>query len=380
MARDQSHLGYIDTVNYGSYYTPEKIVSVVYDMLYKNIKKISDFTIVDTSCGYGNFLIYPDSVGADCDNIALKEAKKNANNCRFFHHNSLKNVGRAQYKLDNSKKIIIVGNPPYNDKTSIIRNEIKHENYDMDDDIKHRDLGISFLLSYNKLAADYICILHPLSYLIKKTNFSSLGDFKNNYSLTDSVIISSGEFSETSRSTHFPIIIALYKRGECMTHNSICGYRFRTKDGRQFKINQFDYLNGYISKYPNQKSVPLEQTVAYFWTMRDINALKRSRTFIENEVYNSIRVQRDKLAFYCYADVFKEYIPRIPYYFGNSDIMIDCQAFDRIKNIFIKRSLSKYSFLQKLSIDYKKNNTQDDGQIHSYFRNLLGEHYDDTKN
>lgn len=40
-----------------------------------------------------------------------------------------------------------------------------------DEDLFDRDLGVSFLKSYNKLKADVICILHLLSYLIKKTNF-----------------------------------------------------------------------------------------------------------------------------------------------------------------------------------------------------------------
>jgi len=60
--------------------------------------------------------------------------------------------------------------------------------------LSQRDLGISFLLSYNKLAADFVCVLHPLSYLIKKSNFEALWQFKDNYRLVDSVVISSGVF------------------------------------------------------------------------------------------------------------------------------------------------------------------------------------------
>ncbi|MDR0319822.1 MAG: hypothetical protein LBH81_03760 [Rickettsiales bacterium] len=376
LRREQSHLGYEDTINYGSYYTPGSVVSIVYDMLRKNIGNAAEYTVLDTSCGYGNFLVMPGSIGADCDKTALAQAEKNTDNRRLFHHNSLKDVGRGQYGLGDSDKLIIVGNPPYNDTTSIIRNGIKRENCEIDPDLKHRDLGISFLLSYDKLAADYICVLHPLSYLIKKANFEGLGKFKDNYSLIDSLVISSGEFSATSKATQFPIVIALYKRGNGMTYDSICNHAFKTKDNKRFRIGQFDKLSNYITKYPNKNE---KDFVAHFWTMRDINALKRTRTFIENEVYNSIRVPKGKLAFYCYADVFKEYIPNIPYYFGNSDVMIDYPAFDRLRDAFVRKSLRKWGFLKHLAADYGDDNVSEDLLIHSYFKNLLGEHYVDKK-
>lgn len=375
MPREQTHLDYKDTINYGSYYTPDSIVFIVYDMLRKNILNFLEYTIIDTSCGYGNFLKTPNSIGADCDLMALQEAKKETNNCKFFHHNSLENVSRSQYKLSDTEKLIIVGNPPYNDTTSIIRSEIKKEVFEIDTDLRHRDLGISFLLSYDKLAADYICVLHPLSYLIKKANFEGLGNFKKNYVLIDSVIISSGEFSATSKTTQFPIVIALYKRNsDGMSYDFICNHKWTTKNGKRFKINQFDKLSNYITKYPNKGE---KDFIANFWTMRDINALKRTRTFIENEVYNSIRVSKNKLALYCYADVFKEYIPHIPYYFGNSDIMIDYAEFEKIQDIFIRKSLRKYKFLHHLIPNNDDEKISYDLIIHNYFKNLLGEHYVD---
>jgi hypothetical protein len=377
MLKEQAHLDYENTINYGSYYTPDAIVSIVYDLLRRNILNFLDYTIADTSCGYGNFLKIPGSIGADCDALALQKAKTHTDNCRLFHHNSLRNVSRNQYGLSGDDKLIIIGNPPYNDTTSIIRGGIKREICEIDADLKHRDLGISFLLSYDKLSADYICVLHPLSYLIKKANFEGLGKFKDNYVLIDSVIISSGEFSATSKTTQFPIVIALYKRSPGgMSHDSICNNKWTTKDGKKFRISQFDKLSNYITKYPNKWE---KDFVANFWTMRDINALKRTRTFIENEVYNSIRVPRDKLALYCYADVFKEYIPHIPYYFGNSDVMIDYAEFDKLKDIFIRKSLRKYDFLRHLLPDGDAEKLSYDLVIRNYFKNLLGEHYVDKK-
>ena len=120
-------------------------------------------------------------------------------------------------------------------------------------------MAVSFILSYDKLKADYICVLHPLSYLIKKANFDSLGSFKNNYLLIDSVVISSAEFEATSKSTHFPIIIALYKRdNKGMSYDFIQKHKFKTKEGRAFCLGQFEKLSNYITKYPNHKNYHLQ--------------------------------------------------------------------------------------------------------------------------
>ena len=374
----QKHLNYVDTINLGSYYTPSNLVAIVYDMIQENEPNWHTYHILDTSCGYGNFLCFPNSIGADLDKRALEKARKQTHACLFYCHNSLMNVHRKQYGLSDNDKIIIVGNPPYNDTTSIIRNGIKSEVCVIDEDIKHRDLGVSFLLSYAKLKADYVCVLHPLSYLIKKANFDSLAQFKNNYRLIDAVVISSGEFQRTSKTTHFPIIIALYKRDtRGMNYNFIQNYTFQTKDNKTFKISEFDRLCNYITKYPNHKYLSLDDSVAFFWTMRDINALKRTKTFIEREAYNSFRIPKEKLSLYCYADVFKEYIPHIPYYFGNSDIMINYDSFKRIEQSFLRKSLSKYSFLKQL-LHEGDVSEEDMCKINTYFHNLLGEHYVDT--
>ena len=333
--KNQVHLNYFDTINLGSYYTPEYLVNEAYNLIKSHVSNLCDYKILDTSCGYGNFLLYQNVIGADCDLQALNEAKRIFPNNKLYYHNSLKNVSRDSYGLKTNDKIIIVGNPPYNDTTSIIRNKIKKEINDIDSDLKHRDLGVSFLLSYNKLNADYICVLHPLSYLIKKANFESLKSFKNNYILIDSIIVSSKEFYSTSKTTQFPIIIALYQKNNVgMSYNFIESYNFTTIDKKTFSLNNFDKLSNYITKYPNQKSLSINDTYAFFWTMRDINALKRTKTFIENEIYNSIRVSKSKLSLYCYADIFKEYISHIPYYFGNNEIMINYNEFKKNEKDF----------------------------------------------
>lgn len=377
MNRSQKHLNHIDTVNFGSYYTPEVIVNLAYLILKKNVKDIKDFSILDSSCGYGSFLtkknIVKRLIGADIDQKAICEAKKMISEVDFICQNSLWNVSRKNLTIKDDEKIITIGNPPYNDMTSIIRNSIKNSSIQnkIDVDIKTRDLGMSFLLSYDKLKADYVCVLHPLSYLIKKANFALISKFAKNYKLIDGIIISSHEFSNTSRGMAFPILIALYKRDVGgMDYDYIQNYQFNVKDDGVFRLRDFDTIVNYVQKYPNKKFLNKnDKPVAKFWTLRDINALKRNRTFIDEDTYNTVYVLTEKLPYYCYIDVFKQYTHRMPYFIGNCDVIIDNEKFSEIKECFISQSVhtnpvlkNKFRFREipdaKLKID-------------NYFRELL---------
>jgi hypothetical protein len=371
---EQRHLDQTDTINLGSYYTPAALVDMVYSLIQKNVPGSVDYRILDTSCGYGGFLRGKGAIGADIDGRAIATAKGIQPVYTYFSHNSLFEISRARYNLGPDEKIIIVGNPPYNDTTSLIRSNIKKAPTFRDAEIISRDSGISFLRSYDKLAADFVCVLHPLSYLIKKANFESLRGFKNNYRLMDSVIISSAAFPSTSKTTSFPIIIALYERAPFgMKYEYIQNYTFRTNEGKTFSIKEYDAIGNYISKYPNHKQVSERDTVAYFYTIRDINALKRAATFLEKETRNAVRVTKTKLPYYCYVDVFKDYIPHIPYYFGNSDIMINSEGFHELEPLFISRSVQKHPKLTPFA-DAKTYNDAD-AKVRDYFRELLGEHW-----
>ncbi|MDP2812258.1 MAG: SAM-dependent methyltransferase [bacterium] len=378
MNRNQKHLNYIDTVNLGSYYTSEIIVDLAYSILQKNVLDIKDFTILDSSCGYGSFLtkknIAKRLIGADIDEKAISEAKKRIDNVDFIYQNSLANVFRKNLAIEDNEKLIAVGNPPYNDTTSIIRNSIKDASaqHKIDSDIKTRDLGMSFLLSYNKLQTDYVCVLHPLSYLIKKTNFALLSKFTENYKLIDGIIISSHEFSDTSRGMAFPILIALYKRDQNgMTYNYIQDYQFKVKDDSLFRLKDFDTIVNYVQKYPNKKYLNKnDKPVAKFWTLRDINALKRNRTFINSDTYNTVYILMEKLPYYCYIDVFKQYADKMPYFIGNCDVIIDNKKFNEIKECFISQSVhtnpilkNKFKFREIPNAKLK---------IENYFKELLG--------
>jgi len=377
MRDNQKHLNHIDTINLGSYYTPEVIVDLVYSILQKNVHNLNDFTILDSSCGYGSFLtkknIAKRFIGADIDEGAISEAKRRVGKVSFVCQNSLKNVDRKNLAIENNEKLIIIGNPPYNDTTSIIRNTIKDISLQdkIDSDIKTRDLGMSFLLSYNKIYADYVCVLHPLSYLIKKANFALLSNFTNNYQLIDGIVISSHEFSDTSRGMAFPILIALYRKSSGgMPYDYILNYQFQVKDDGHFCLKDFDTIVNYVQKYPNKKFLnKTDKPVAKFWTLRDINALKRNRTFIDEDTYNTVYVLMEKLPYYCYIDVFKQYAHKMPYFIGNCDVIIDNEKFNEIKECFVSQSVhtnpvlkNKFRFREipdaKLKID-------------NYFKELL---------
>jgi hypothetical protein len=388
MNGNQKHLSHIETINLGSYYTPEIIVDLTYSILQKNVSDIKDFIILDSSCGYGSFLakknIAKRLVGADIDEKAISEAKKRNDNVDFIYQNSLVNVCRESLAVKNDEKLIAIGNPPYNDTTSIIRNSIKDVSAQdkIDSDIKTRDLGMSFLLSYNKLQADYVCVLHPLSYLIKKANFALLSKFATNYKLIDGIIISSHEFSDTSRGMAFPILVALYKRDQDgMTYDYIQNYQFKVKGDGFFRLKDFDTIANYVQKYPNKKHLNRsDKPVARFWTLRDINALKRNQTFIDSDTYNTVYVLMEKLPYYCYIDIFKQYTDRIPYFIGNCDVIIDNKKFNEIKECFIAQSVHTNLILKKSFKFREIPNAK--LKIDNYFKELLesklGEKYAKT--
>ena len=339
----------------GSFYTPEHLVRVCYDLIRNNIPEYHGYVLVDSSCGYGSFLRereFQRKIGADVDAEALRKARALCGEgTKLVETNSLSGVKRDVFGLQRQDKLIMVGNPPYNDTTSIIRQGIKDKTVskDVDADIRTRDLGMSFLLSYSKLEADYVCVLHPLSYLIKPANFRLLRTFMDRYQLVDGLIVSSHEFSDTSKAMAFPILIGLYQRGERgMSYENVRKYRFRVRNGGEFCLADFDTIANYIQKYPNKKSLRAkDRPVAKFWTMRDINALKRNRTFITSDTYNTVYVLPDKLAYYCYVDVFKQYAGKLPYFVGNCDVLIDNEDFLKIKDSFVYWSVTTNAILQK---------------------------------
>ena len=369
------HLNKTKLVNLGAFYTPENYVEIVWNFIEPFIDKKT--VILDPACGYGVFLTketIAKKIGNDIDPKAIEITKTNTKNVDCYNYNFLKVFDRPPYNISDKDKLIIIGNPPYNDVTSQAKKEVKKLDFEVDEKIKARDIGISFLRAFDYLRADYVCVLHPLSYLIKKANFKLLKNFKDNYVLLDGIIISSEYFKSTSKSSTFPIIIALYKRTEKgMNYNYIENFTFKTICGKEFRLKNFEYIGSFINKYPNKKTKS-EQDEILFYTLRDINALKRNRTFIDKPTRNAIKVDVNKLDYYIYVDVFKDFVECIPYYLGNLDIIINSKLFDKYKSYFISYALKKYPFLNKYYQNCKIYSNDKDF-ILKYFMKLLGEHF-----
>lgn len=303
---------------------------------------VENYTILDSSCGYGAFFALNDMmpmntyIGNDIDAEALKSISKVFPFVKVYNINSLENISKEMFDIQT--QLIIVGNPPYNDVTSQINHGVKRNKISIDGDVKSRDLGMSFLLSYNKLEADYVAILHPLSYLIKRPNFSVCSRFFKNYTLLEHVVFSSQEFANTSKMSGFPIIIALYKRtpNKGLCYDEVYNMKFKTVDGKTFSLSDWDYVANFIEKYPHKERYDKE---ILFYTLRDINALKRSRTFIKDRCANAVDVNPNKLGYYCYIDCFKRFA-NIPYYIGNLDVPFNKQTFSDYESTFI--SVSKH--------------------------------------
>lgn len=375
--KNQTHLKHHDKINLGAFYTPSLYVDLVWQMINPFLKENS--VVLDSSCGYGNFFDYKAHCikkANDIDLTAIHYAKKNFPKIDIYHKNALLKVHRKMFAINPKDHLIIIGNPPYNDVTSIIRNGIKKDVLKMDYDIKTRDYGMSFLLSYAKLKADVICVLHPLSYLIKKSNFNLLKDFTAYYKLIDGIVIDSKTFKETSKAISFPILIALYKKEKNgMCYQDIQNYLFKTINNKTFSLNNFDFITNYLNKYPTKNVIPKKHDL-FFWTMRDMNALKRNKTFVHEFGDNVIVIDKNKLDYYIYVDVFKQFNYLIPYYFGNLDVFINNELFYQYKDYFIYECLSRHHFLKE-HVSYNKNLSLEQAHkvILSYFKSLLGNHY-----
>lgn len=325
------HLEKNQIVNGGSFYTPARFVEIAAQWL-KEERFDSSYTVADTSCGYGAFFRlrshFPKNryVGNDVDPVAARVARKNYPFAEIFNKSALSGIGRAMFRLG-TEKLCVVGNPPYNDVTSQIGRPIKTARHETDEAVRSRDLGISFLKSYAALAADLVLILHPLSYLIKKANFTSAKRFFDRYALRRSLVFSSHEFADTSRSGEFPIVMALYAAspGGRLTYEEVRNHPFRTLEGDAFRLADFDYVADHIRKYPGRDRYTPE---ILFYTLRDVNALRRCHTFITERCAGAVDVAPDKLAYYCYIDLFKEYA-RAPYWMGNFDVPFRRKSFSR---------------------------------------------------
>lgn len=111
----QTHLKHKERINLGSFYTPPKLVDLVWQMITPFLNSSS--VVLDSSCGYGSFFtnFKVRQIGSDVDKIALQKAKEISPKLEFVEQNGLLGVARQNYNISKTENLVIIGNPPYND-------------------------------------------------------------------------------------------------------------------------------------------------------------------------------------------------------------------------------------------------------------------------
>lgn len=381
------HLPENKRIQLGSYYTPEILVKRVHEFIipYLENKKIK-CVVFDSTGGCGAFIFglknYDYRI-ADCDSEACKFLKRHFNQYNIFQTNSLKGVNRDKYLIPSSAFLIMVGNPPYNDTTSEFRNGEKGQNK-CDEALYDRDIGVSFLKSYHKLNADVVCVLHPLSYLIKEANFKRLRDFKDNYKLIRGEIFSSALFHGTGTGK-FPILVSLYEKNtNGMTFNYIRNFKFNILGSSKiFVLSDFETTDGYINKYPPRKNDVQKSPIGlYYYSFRDINSLKKNASFITREHPNGIVVTLENLYKYSYLYTLKNlFNPDDAWLYGNLSPLINIKDVQQNKNLYVLYAIKTNkvfrevdnSVIKKIADHYKIkfNNTDDVSKIEKAAKDRL---------
>lgn len=379
------HLPENKRIRLGGYYTPEKLVSKVYSFVKPYFSGDRKKSIVfDSAGGCGAFLSNingNDYRIADCDGEACDFLKQRFDATKVFHTNSLVAVDRNKYSISPSASLIMIGNPPYNDTTSEFRSGEKGENV-CDEDLRDRDLGVSFLRSYNKLKADTVCILHPLSYLIKEANFKRLREFRENYRLTKAEIFSSAVFAGTGYSK-FPVIVALYERNiSGMDYDYIRDFKFNILDSNDtFILSKFQTTDGYINKYPPRKNDVKKSPIGlYYYTFRDFNSLKKNTSFMTKEHPNGVVVTLENFYKYSYLHSLKSlFAPDNSWLYGNLSPLVDIEDVERNKHIYISYAIKtsrafdqvEKTLPKKIMTHYKIKIEEDVNRIEDTIKNRL---------
>jgi hypothetical protein len=339
------HLTKNEQIQLGSYYTPKELVHRVYNFINPYLEnKKKELIVFDSAGGCGAFLFgikHYDYRIADRDLDACKFLKQHYDQQNVFHTNSLIGVNRHKYSISPSAFLIMIGNPPYNDTTSEFKNGEKGQNI-CDEDLYDRDIGVSFLKSYHKLNADVVCVLHPLSYLIKEVNFKRLRDFKNNYKLIRGEIFSSALFHGTGTGK-FPILVALYEKTlPGMTFDYIRKFQFDVLDSsRKFILSEYKTTDGYIDKYPPRKNDIKESPIGlYYYTFRDFNSLKKNTSFMLKKHPNSIVVTLENFYKYAYLYSLKSlFNPEDTWLYGNLSPLVDIKEVERDKELYVSYAI-----------------------------------------
>lgn len=344
------HLTKENIIKNGSIFTPAYLVEMVKQKCSKYITP--NTTILELGSGYGAFIsVFKSSgakiIGTDYDATSVMLLQQEFPDITFHHENSLLNVNRNKYGIAEEEELIIIGNPPYNDITSAYHSG-KKGTFMCDQDLMSRDLGVSFLKAYDKLHANYVCVLHPLSYLIKKQNFKNLGSFRTHYRLIDATIFSSKEFeSIRAANSDFPVVAALYERCDAgMQYDDIYNFEFSIfRAHEKFCLRQFTTIDGIMQKCPRKGPA----TSIQFYILRDINSLKRNAAFVNGPITNGINVTIDNLYQYSWLLFLRDNFtpPRYSFIYGNlSPLYSPKIELPHIQNLLVSYAYHKNSIVR----------------------------------
>ncbi len=344
------HLSKEEIIKNGSIFTPQHLVSLVSELLDEYISLNS--VIGDFGSGYGAFLQQFIGKGKRCfateyDEKSYRLLKQEYPTIQIYRENSLLNISRDKYKLSHKDEFVVIGNPPYNDVTSLYKKGEKGSLV-CDEKVYSRDFGVSFLKAYSVLEAKYICVLHPLAYLIKKNNFRSLGFFKENYRLLKSVIFSSQYFESIKKTnSEFPVVASLYERNsKGMDIEFINNFKFNIyNSNKNIVFSNITTIDDNVNKYPKKG----KHDGLQFYTLRDINALMRNATFIEGDIPNGVEVKVENLYKYGWILFFKNnFNPRKnKYIYGNLSPLYPKKITDEFKNASAYYAFNNNSLVRK---------------------------------
>lgn len=351
---ESKHLTKTQRMRMGSFYTPQKLVAQVYDLIRPYAAKHRDnVVILDNAAGGGAFIPADQGLDirvADIDSEACQFLQSNYPYVKTYCRNALVQSERSGYDISDDAFLIQVGNPPYNDTTSQFRNGQKGRN-ECDPYLFDRDLGVSFLKSYHSLQSDLVCVLHPLSYLIKPINFERLGRFRQEYVLKRGLIFSSAYFSGTGN-LKFPIVIALYERDSAgMDWSHILNFKFELLDfEKKFVLSEFETTDGYINKYPPRSKDPkISDIGVYYYTFRDLNSLRKNASFISEPHYNAVVVSLSEFYKYAYLFTLKSlFSHETEWLFGNVSPLVNPKVVEQNKKLYVHYALARHPLFNKI--------------------------------
>lgn len=331
----------------GKYYTPLSLVTLLRTMLQSMLDENPDAVVFDPAVGLAGILSAFDdhrTVAADVD-ATIVGALHDLGYTNVHHGNSLEGVGRKKFGIKKDDALIVTGNPPFNGSNRI------EQVGAMGSELKTRDVGLSFLLAAAKLQPNAICMLHPLSYLAKESNFKQLAGLTSHYRLAKAIIVSSAEFGPALAKTPFPVIAALYVPGS-MTYEDVRNFAFEIFEadsgtmldtGMRLILANVTTTDGIINKYPPRKAAPQHSDIdLYHYNFRDANFLMNKGGLSCSRSDSAIPVQYAQLGHYAYLNCLKRHFGK-NHVFGNlspllrpSDLLrqefVDLCIYDTIMN------------------------------------------------